>query len=734
MNEKQQKKYQQALSKAELFFAKQNYPLAKRYFETMLRLNPELIKDDDNFAEKIKLCKQQTEIQQQKTLIKKAQNLEKKDKIGPALEHFEKALILNNKSTNAESTEKEVWIKNKIKQLKNKSDLSLFANLVSETQHNNDPETQVLTCKKLLEKDPHNSEIIKQLAQCYVKLTHYNQAIKLFLETDNFSDSDNYYLGYAYLQTDQLLSALTHWTLINPLNKQAIQVFSQLNQLLPYAVDSLKKENTTITNRGEILKNLYHYISLFENDQENTIDKSSIQSLYLKHLWKTQQYNQIHQILSPMLLLIQSADHKQNISLDQLELYAKLYFKLASEDKSENSQYLEYAISFYLSAIYNDKLIHSLASFQLPDNKLETSEVQAQLFLKLDTLIIQYKKDKQLPKTVETVWKTEKKIVQLLSRLGNKSKTFKKNIRLEFYPCSPVFARMFKLNEEIYQLIVSNKRYLMGKNSKLSEDEFYELCCYFTPLAEFMLLAVNNKELEALKLLSKTQFSNLNEPELINYCHQKIAFQYAIRLLKKGANNFDKYLLNALPLIKKYPSYAKQLCSFALSDKTRESCYIELATVMERLSKQIETPDFMQATAYIMAMKAIQMSHDKISRNVIKKLLDKAIEIDPNSLAVKEVIEHNKEDLLAEQLSKAFKKNNLHQASTIVQQSNSDDLKSFFFETMAYWSRSPMIYSLEEEEQLIELKELHIHCTYIDRNHPVTLTIGNQIEQYKKQK
>lgn len=47
-------------------------------------------------------------------------------------------------------------------------------------------------------------------------------------------------------------------------------------------------------------------------------------------------------MLTPVLSLTKSAGQNQNISLDELELYAKLYFKLANE--SENSQHLEYAI------------------------------------------------------------------------------------------------------------------------------------------------------------------------------------------------------------------------------------------------------------------------------------------------------------------------------------------------------------------------------------------------------
>ena len=59
MNKNQQKKYEQALNKAEIFYNKKNYQSAKRHFDFALRLNPGLIKIDLAIADKINICQHQ---------------------------------------------------------------------------------------------------------------------------------------------------------------------------------------------------------------------------------------------------------------------------------------------------------------------------------------------------------------------------------------------------------------------------------------------------------------------------------------------------------------------------------------------------------------------------------------------------------------------------------------------------------------------------------------------------
>ena len=121
MNKNQQKKYEQALNKAEIFYNKKNFQSAKRHFDFALRLNPGLIKIDPAFAEKFNICLHQEALRLRKEDLKKARNFEKKNKFSQALELFEKAMSL----------EKEDWIEDKIAQLKEKQAHSDIADIRS---------------------------------------------------------------------------------------------------------------------------------------------------------------------------------------------------------------------------------------------------------------------------------------------------------------------------------------------------------------------------------------------------------------------------------------------------------------------------------------------------------------------------------------------------------------------------------------------------------------------------
>ena len=731
MNKNQQKKYEQALNKAEIFYNKKNYQSAKRHFDFALRLNPGLIKIDLAIADKINICQHQEALRLRKEDIKKARNYEKKNKFSQALELFEKALSL----------EKEDWIEDKIAQLKEKLAHSDIADIGPNAQTNFDPKAKLQALQKLLENNQNNIQIKKQMAQCYVKSEQYHEAITLYQDiaqtthTAKLSDNDAYYLGYAYLQTGELILGLLQWSNISPSHSQAGIIFSQFQQLLPFAIDELNTIPHDQPDKTLILNNFYKYLCLFDpidknlSDIENE-DIDKLKFLYIEQLWQTHQYDEILPLIQPF---------PDTITLAQLELYAKLYFRLAS--KHNNIQYLEYAISFWLSAIYNDKLLQSLASFQQAidtknavDKKNDAvnriKELQDQLLLKLEQLIDDIEKETKLPEHFKNQWQNERHIIQRMYQFGNKSKTFRKNIETDFFPCTPVFAQKFHLNEIIYPLISSNRRYLMGKHSHLSEDEFYKMRCYYSPLAEFMFQANNGEELSALKSLSKTLSFDFDDKELIDYCQQKIAFQYAYRMLFQSSEKADKYFRQALPLIVKYPEYANKLSTLALLDRTPLKVYVQLPGIMEILSKQIKTAKFLEATAYSIAMKAVHLSHAHASTKLIQKLLDKAISIDPDSHAIKSIIEDNTYQLYIDQMHKAFGKSNVHQAANIVQRSQNTRIKDYFFKVIDQWIGE--IREFDKGARFLELKDFYRYCRQIDKAHPVTLKISEEIKRYEK--
>jgi len=711
MNKNQQKKYDQAAAKGKQFFNKKNYQLAKRHFDTMLRLNSSL-RDDKIFSEQMALCKQQEALRLRKETIKKGRNYEHKDKLLLAMECFE----------NAFAVEQEDWLQIKIKQLKEKTAQAQAEQLVSKAENSNDPDTQLQYCKKALEVDAENSAVQKQMAQCYVKLQRYNDALILFqtiIEKNTLNSVDAYYFGYAYLQAGHLIAALLQWAAIDSTHPQAEIVYQQFNQLLPFAIKELRQNSAD----NNTIETLYAFVCLFEEkNNTDSQEKNELKSLMIKQLWKTGQYLKIHDLITPI---------SPEITLAQLELYSKLYFNLACE--TEDLSFLEQAINFWLSAIYNEKLLYSLATVQNAGESLNIFSLQEKLLTKLETLIKTITVKKTLATEINILWTTQRDSVLLLSKLQNKSKTFKKNLKIEFYPCTPVFAKRFVQNYDIYELLLSNRRYLMGKHNKFSEDQYYECCCYFSPLADYMFSIIHHTEPQALKALSRIPRSKFDNKELFDYCQQKIAFEYAFRILSQKSNSkesvrIDKYFLQALPLIKKYPEYIEQLVEFALSKSNPLDRYTNIANIMENLSKHIKQKSFSQASAYAIAMKAMHMNHSRTSPKLIEKLLFKALELDPHSYFIQEGIKENQQQMYYEQFSHAIEKANISQAANIIIESGLDDLKENFFGGIEMMVMSVTMAAENKTEELMIINDIYIQCCRVDKNHPVTIELGEILE------
>ena len=687
----QKDKLQQALAKGQQFFSKENYQLAKHHFDIALKLDKTLI-EDPILSKKIEKCRQQEPLLLRKEVIKKGRRSEKKKKYSMALEYF----------IEANKLQKEEWLEKKILELKGETAQSQLSDLETE----NDPKTELKICQQALQLDQNNITIKKRLAQCQVKLQQYNKAIKLFSDINDLSDADYYYLGYAYLQTGELLQGLVLWLKISPQNKQSSLILAQLETLLPYAIQKLETLSYQAENT-KILKDLYESIcqnaSLIES-------KQAIEIYYIKHLWQAAEYTSILKIITPLPVVI---------SITQLDFYAKLFFKLATIDV----QYLEQAISFWLSAIYNETLLNRLSTA----DDIELAIITSKLEDLLTELIKSVEKEHLLPEQLKKLFENERYFIQLLAKLPNKE------IATPFFPCTPIFAQQSKITDQIYQLIQSNKALLIGEEKdQISEIQFNDLCLYFSPLAEPMLMADNKKERDAFKYISqKVKFNN---PILSNYCRQKIAYQYAFRMLIENTdNNFkniEKYFLMARPLIEKHPQYADKLTQLSLLSETPIEIYNSLATVMEPLNKKIKTAKFIEATSYAMALKAKCLMEQNVKMEIIDKLLQRALKIAPDSLIVKSMINKKNEFIIFQQINKAFKVQNPIKAAKVIIQAEGDKSEyiEYFFETIESWRESVLLWN-DQEDKKLTLYDFYKSCRRLDKHHPLTIQMGKDIEQ-----
>ena len=630
--------------------------------------------------EKIQICNQQIAIQARKETIKRGRRLEKKGKYAEALEQFEQAA--------AQQTED--WLEKKIAELRNKQMLSETSSVITAAESSDDPEVGLAAYEKALTLSPDDSALVRKKAEYLVRLGRFDEAITEYATHPPDSDSSRYYCGYAYAKTEHYLKALEQWVAIADKNAK---LSAQIEVLLPFVARDLDADKQKYGIAYALLHELPEAIkSARLKDYEHRFKFQAIEQL-----WSRQAYPEILEILSP---------HPQRLSLPLLELYAKLYFKLAESD----IQYLQTAISFWLTAIYNESLLDKLALKQHMGDAFDSLRIRKRLLQCLQDVLAKYAREGSLPKKLRTFQEVEARVIHYLAGLTPCS--------LEIFPCTPWLAAEFSLSTPIFEFLQANRK------SDDQTEAFFEASAYFSEAGQSLILLELGEEDKALASVSKNHRDELSE-----YCHWRVSLGYGMAKLRQGEQRLKRYFINALPLLKRYPHYADELANLAYAEQENTS-YAGLAEVMEPLSAHIETPKFREATAHAMGLKAEQLLGDHVRLEVVEKLLKKALTIFPDAEQAKTLLAEVKVLAGLRDISLAFKRQNLAKAVNIVNQSRHPEHISYFFKTMEGWFETVMTW--ERKLKLRDLRDFYHTCSQVDDTHPLTLKIGAELRSMEQ--
>ncbi|MDH3598676.1 MAG: hypothetical protein OEU26_03435, partial [Candidatus Tectomicrobia bacterium] len=566
--------YREARQKAERFFAKSNFPLAKKEFEKALQLQPSA-----ELQEKIQLCSQEIGLQKRKDTIKRGRRLESRGQYRNALKCFEQAVALR----------KEDWLVEKIGKLQEKlrltgvPDQSELAEAHSDSEATRADDTNAVSVSAMPEQ-----------AASLVRAGSYQQAIDLLTQHPPTSDAARYYFGYAFASTGQFVKALEQWNAIEDVKDS--QLWQHYETLLPFVC---RKLHTGGDAQGYAIA----YQSVQQLVQAGCSPQLAdyVQYKYLEALWNEARYTDLVPLLpSP----------PDPITLPLLGLYARVYYKLAEQDP----QHLEMAITFWLTAIYNERLLQSLSTYEMENEGLDLYAVRDSLLRDLEALIHQYEYQATLPDSTRMYWQLEKRLIHELAMLPLDHRA------VDIFPCTPAFAEKFGLSEAISTLL-SAQRTLPGE----TDETFFEVGAYYSKAGRSLMLIEQSEAEQALAVLPKNASDDVSA-----YCRQRVLFHYGLSNARQGVKQTKKFFLEALPLLKQYAHYGDELAELALSD-LEPKAYAGLADAMEALSKHIATPKFLEATAYAMSVQAIHLRTLGMSTAKAGKLLDRALAIYPES-------------------------------------------------------------------------------------------------------
>ncbi len=656
-----QTRFQKTLVKAEKLFLRKNYLLALKEFETARRLSP-----DNNLTDKIKQCYELSAPQRRAELLKNARKSEKKNKLSVALNYFDQAMAI----------EHEDWLDKKIKQLHLKLQQTDTASAINSNDKTASLEKEV---SLLLT----SGQFVKTLA--------------IFNKQAPVTHQGIYDYGFALMQTQNYQQALLLWL---PLINQHDNLSQQIILLLP----AVKQQ---LTSNNESYKNIYLALKALQS-KPGEIDEylNYFTACYVKELWDQENYLQILEIVSPLASPLERIA-AEPVSSAWLDLFAKLYFQLAASD----AKFVDQAINYWLTNIYNHSGLNSLPCNQPPIQ----SPTQPIIDI-MDKMLNQHLRQNSIDPSVLDYWKKEQQQTLLLSTLSLAENT------LPVFPCSPGFASHASLSEQILNLLMDNKETI-----KLSDNEFIEIAAQYSKYSSYLNHIEPGQEAQIFKNLP-----GYNKDPIAAYCVQYIALQCGINLVLAGNRNHARYFNQVKPLVLSNPSLLDKLITlsndpYLMADNIISS----LTEAMNNLGRFISTTTFKKAWSQILIKNVNHqlLGNTNLNPARFESRVQKALKLDPDSEPGRQLLHEIHLGQYCEKIDKAFKHMNLFKAAKIAADSGVDEIADYFFSDID--ALLMMIQNHNQHEQRWMLRDCHQACHFLDKNHPCTQLVSSALENLK---
>jgi len=673
---------EQALERGERFFQKGNFPLAKREIEAALRLGPSEAQAEE-LAIKLDRCAREVAILEGQEAIKRARKLEKKGHYPEALDQFEKAL----------ATRHEPWIEERIAALRTELSRSEASALIEAVAEDEDPKVRLAAYDKALGAGP-DPAIAEKKANCLVELDRFDEAVILYASVPPSSDLSRYRYGYACAAVGRYLDALQAW---QGMEESPQGLVEQVEQLLPWACH--EAEDVDREDPYGVIAGIAGRFDIQDKSERFNAWEDFVACKRRSFLWEQGRYVEMPPLLPP---LAQSSDRAT------LALHAKVAFKLAERDL----EHLESAIALWLTAVYDDTLLDALAVHGVVTEKIDRQSIRTRLVEQLGNLVKGYAKEGRLSRRLAGIWRMEERIIRQLSVL------LVAGTPPSCYPCTPGFAMRHGLGEEIFRFLSSQR------HPPSDAAELQELRAYFSTAAEAMMWMEAGEDERALAALPRGI-----EDDLLRYCRTRIALACAMAKARRGEQQIKRHFLDALPLLQAEPKRLQEIIDLAYANEPA-TFFEGLADAMEALCGQIDNPQFREATAHVMGIKAVGMLNRGSSLAVAEKLLERALDIFPDAELAATTLDAIEERRLGDDIGKAFKRQNPLRAAKLVLGSDNPNNRSYFFEIIELWYQD--ILAAEQAVQRGAMSEIYEAAALVDATHPLTHRIKVALDQLEK--
>ena len=679
------------LERAEKLFKKGSYALAKPAFEEI-----NAVLQDEDIAEKIKICEKEITLLETKELIRKGRRSLKKGNLRDAIQYFEEAYRLSG----------EEWLPEKISSLKAEMAGRKSFEAAKDAEQSGDYEKAAELYEEAISvNETESKEILLRRAHILVKAGKYEEAVSIF-GTLNISDERAVYdYGFALAKIKKYYDCLKVWDALpeknNAFSEQKKAVRSLLAADLYECFENSKrcvpKPGLGNEDKGGIAQweRIYEqgkYLTDTAGDKELSGLTEYARYSLAGDLWKTGQYDKVRELLLP---------YPSQMNAGITEAYAKLFFRLAEMSR----EYLTEFTLFWLTALYSPETYIKLA----PDETRREKTRQA-LIQKGEDLI---KKKYPDCSAALACWKAEKKAVETLHSLAAGK---------PFPVGTPRFIRNFGGSEPILEMIRNNREFFSDTELYLSTGAYYSS-------AGQSLFHLHNRNYE--EVFEGLPISDKAADEFVSYCIERVYFEYGLYCLEKGEPGIGRYFETAAALFEKSPEYEKTFIDKAMSsDHLHEMQWYENALAYIYAKRPVKKIG--EALSIIMARRAIRMQNRRqLSLRSTEAVLKKALKLHTDNELARTSLESMQAELDLEDLIRAIEKHKINKACQIAVKSQHREVKEEFLDFIRYNVEHLDDPDIKDRERLFLLNDFAKWCARVDESHPLMKDIDKRLEALK---
>lgn len=659
------------LERAETFFAKRNFPLAKKFFEQY----PYGLLSDE-VTKKIAICTTAINNERSKTLIKKSKKLFKKNKKEVAVELLKEAYELSGDET----------IKQRIDAIAGKEQIEQEFHAAEQATAAGNYALAAEIYKKYFIAEANSSLFIHLLfntIQVDAGVRKSRHLLKKYHDqlTDlaALTDRQLYQLGYVYYKLTDFAMASRLW---RQCNIQTPEFKEQQNSLLVLWEQQLYKHSQSIKQFPALLSEAEEFLTYRPSQTVSDIIRQA-QLKQAEVLFNRQQYRGALELLLPLPAKLNAAE---------VRLYAGIYYHIVKFSDDVNRSDIVHLCELSQNIVYNQSL--SSVNYQTSQALIEAAEKNRQELIKLN---IKYK-----------VF-VEYYLTRTVNHLQQMQQEFSA-VKQDALVLTPILAMLMDKNTEIVALYNE-----LGHS--IDDNAIYD----------------NKIQLAVYRSLNDAEYANNHQQQLptvgqgvggiklIKQLHLDLAI---MAYCEDDQRKFEQHLVKSAELF-----YTGEMFNLILAVLNPQELALPYLIIIDKLLapvfKKSKDKIFCEKCSRYSLKKILLQYEDNLKKSVvlkheIHKIFSKLHQDIP--AAYIEILE----DAEINEIAHLIRQKNIQQASKIAEESAFETVREFFFEQIG--EIMAMVAEHDDHDWLIAVAaKFYPHCCRVDPDHTITRMLRNPL-------